>query len=40
MSPNYLVNIKQQINKGDIIGNVGPKYINDVINNPYKDSTR
>ena len=27
------------MHKGQIIGNVGPKYIEDVPNNPYKDST-
>lgn len=39
VSPNYIVQINDFINKGDIISFVGPKYINDVINNPYKDST-
>lgn len=24
--------------QGQIIGNVGPKYVNNVINNPYKDT--
>lgn len=27
------------IQKGDLIAFVGPKYINDIPNNPYKDST-
>ena len=27
------------IQKGDLIAFVGPKYINNVSNNPYKDST-
>lgn len=39
MSPNYIVSKNQTISKGDFIGTVGPKYIYDVINNPYKDSS-
>ena len=39
VSPNYRVSVGQEIKKGELISTVGPKYINDVINNPYKDST-
>ena len=38
MSPNYIISKNQEIHKGDLIGFVGPKYINDIINNPYSDS--
>lgn len=37
VSPNYLVTIGDKIDKGNIIGNVGPKIIYDIPNNPYKD---
>ena len=39
VSPNYIVTEGNIISKGDKIGNVGPKYITDIPNNPYKDST-
>ena len=39
VSPYFLVYVGQKINKGDIIANVGPKYVYDVPNNPYKDSS-
>ena len=38
VSPNYIISKNQQISKGELIGFVGPKYIYDVINNPYSDS--
>ncbi len=38
LSPNFLVNVGNQIDKGKIIGNVGPKNIYTIPNNPYKDS--
>ena len=38
VSPNYIVLKNQPINKGDLIGFVGPKHIYDIINNPYSDS--
>ena len=38
VSPNYIISKDQEIHKGDLIGFVGPKYINDIINNPYSDS--
>ena len=39
VSPYFLVYIGQHINKGDVIATVGPKYVYDVPNNPYKDSS-
>lgn len=39
VSPNYIISINDTIQKGQLIGHVGPKYISDVINNPYKDSS-
>ena len=39
VSPYFLVYVGQQINKGDIIANVGPKNVYDAPNNPYKDSS-
>ncbi|MGN1299635.1 MAG: M23 family metallopeptidase [Candidatus Scatovivens sp.] len=40
VSPNFIVNINEYINQNDIIGNVGPKYIDDFIGNKYYDSNR
>lgn len=37
VSPNFKVFKGQKIYKGDIIGNVGPKNIYGIPNNPYKD---
>ena len=39
VSPNFIVNIGDYVQKGQIIGNIGPKYVSDVANNPYKDSS-
>ena len=39
VSPEYIVSPGQIIEKGIIIGNVGPKYITGIPNNPFKDST-
>lgn len=39
ISPNYLVSVGDFIEKGNVIANVGPKYITDILNNPYKDSS-
>ncbi len=39
VSPQYIVSVGDSISKGEQIANVGPKYIIDVLNNPYKDST-
>lgn len=38
VSPVFLVNNGQHVNKGDIIAKVGPKNVYGVPNNPYKDS--
>lgn len=38
VSPNYIVHVGQFVSKGSIIGNVGPKNVYGVPNNPYKDS--
>lgn len=40
VSPNFIVNVGQNVKKGQIIANVGPKYVYNVLNNPYKDKTR
>lgn len=39
VSPNYVVTLGQKIEQGQIIGNVGPKYVYGVSGNTYKDST-
>lgn len=39
VSPNFLVKVGDFVRQGQIIGNVGPKYIDNVFNNPYKDSS-
>ena len=39
VSPNFIVKTGDYINKGDIIGQVGPKYVYNVNGNMYKDST-
>ncbi len=38
VSPNYIVSLGDQITQGQIIGNVGPKYVYGVQGNIYKDS--
>ena len=38
VSPNYIVSKGQFVEQGDIIGNVGPKYVYGVVGNQYKDS--
>ncbi len=37
-SPNFLVTNGQKVSKGQVIGQVGPKNVYDIPNNPYKDS--
>lgn len=37
VSPNYIVSLNENINKGEVIGYVGPKNVYDVPNNKYKD---
>ena len=39
VSPNFKVSIGSVVSSGTIIGNVGPKYVDNVANNNYKDST-
>jgi murein DD-endopeptidase MepM/ murein hydrolase activator NlpD len=39
VSPNYIVSKGDLIQQGQIIGKVGPKYVNDVPGNTYTDST-
>ena len=38
VSPNYIVNVGDYIYSGQVIGQVGPKNVYGVKNNPYKDS--
>lgn len=38
-SPNYIVSVGDKVIAGQIIGQVGPKYVYDVVGNPYHDST-
>lgn len=40
VSPNYIVSVGQNVSIGSPIGNVGPKNIYGIPNNPYKDSNR
>lgn len=40
VSPNFIVKVGDSIKKNQAIGKVGPKYIDSIPNNPYKDSTR
>ena len=39
VSPNYIVKIGDFVYSGQVIGQVGPKNVYGVKNNPYKDST-
>ena len=39
VSPNFLVSVGDSLVDGQVIGQVGPKYVYDVIGNPYHDST-
>ena len=36
---NFIVKVGQSVEKGEVIGTVGPKYVDGPENNPYKDST-
>lgn len=38
-SPNFYVHSGDTVTRGQILGMVGPKYVYDIPNNPYKDST-
>ena len=39
VSPNYIVSVGESVNSGQVIGQVGPKNVYGVKNNPYKDSS-
>lgn len=39
VSPEFIVNPGQKVMQGEVIGTVGPKYVDGPKNNPYKDST-
>lgn len=39
VSPNFLVSTGDSLIAGQVIGQIGPKYVYDVIGNPYHDST-
>lgn len=39
VSPDFMVSVGDSIIAGQVIGKVGPKYVYDVIGNPYHDST-
>ena len=39
VSPNFVVQVGQNIKRGEIIGMVGPKYVYGVQGNTYHDST-
>ena len=38
-SPNFIVEPGQKVVQGEVIGTVGPKYVDGPKNNPYKDSS-
>lgn len=38
-NPNFIVSVGDTVVKGQVIGNVGPKYVNNIPGNKYKDST-
>ena len=39
VSPNYIVSTGDSIKQGQVIGNVGPKYVYGVVGNKYSDSS-
>ena len=39
VSPNYIVSVGQIVEQGEIIGNVGPKYVYGVVGNTSKDAS-
>ena len=39
VSPDFIIKNGDFVKQGQIIGNVGPKYVYGVPNNPYKDSS-
>ena len=38
VSPKYIIKVGESIKKGQVIGQVGPKIVYEISNNPYKDS--
>lgn len=38
VDPHFIVSVGDYVHKGQVIGKVGPKYVQNVPNNPYKDS--
>ena len=40
VSPDYIISKAQNVYSGQVIGQVGPKNVYGVLNNPYKDSKR
>lgn len=39
VSPNFIVSKGQKVSRGEVIGQVGPKNVYNIPNNPYKDSS-
>ena len=39
VSPNFIVKVGDIVEQGQVIGYVGPKYVDGVLGNPYKDSS-
>lgn len=39
VSPNYIISVGEHVYSGQVIGQVGPKNVYGVKNNPYKDSS-
>lgn len=39
VSPNFLVNVGDYVERASVIGQVGPYHVYDVLNNPYKDKS-
>lgn len=40
VDPDFLVAVGDEVKQGQVIGHVGPKYVDGVKNNPYQDSSR
>ena len=39
VSPNYIISVGEFVSSGKIIGQVGPKNVYNIKNNPYKDNS-
>lgn len=37
VSPNFLVKVGDSIERGQVLGQIGPFHVLDILNNPYKD---